>query len=1069
MLDDDLWPPSTSSGAPAPLRRYLLPCAIGLSLASFGIDLRFSLETVTGAGYVLAMLVSLWSSRVRHAAATAALSVALLAIAPLLAAHAGDARSALLGHAPLVVMVIAIAASGRANLRRVRRESLALARAERESDAVRAALVRAEEAELRLERASRSSLAGHWELDYTKRTRWHSASFQALLGYEEKTRTDAIDAATEHTHPEHRQRALEAFEHYKRTRAPYDVTVPLRTADGSYRWYRMRGGAEFGPDGEPVRVAGSVQDVHQQKLAEDALREVQARFERAVHGTQDGLWEIDLSGTSGRFWLSPRMHELLGFEVGELGEHQEVLRELVHPADVALSDEAVRTQLEKGVPLDVELRMRTKKGEYRWYRMRGSPGLDAAGRVVRTSGSMQDVTDARAAREALVRATAAAEAASRAKSAFLATMSHEIRTPMNGIIGMTALLSDTVLGRVQREYAEAIRTSANSLLAIINDILDFSKIEAGKLEMESLEMDLRGNVEDVGAMLAVQAAQKDLELIVHVHADVPQVVRSDPQRIRQCLLNLLGNAVKFTTAGEIVLQVRVLARRDGAAVVRFEVRDTGIGIAPEAHADLFRPFTQADSSTTRKFGGTGLGLSIVKRLVELMGGEIGMQSEPGKGSRFWFDLPLVALEPSGRSAKLRLYGAGRRILLVDDSETNRRALAGQLESFGFTVQTAASGARALAELQRAVSSGAPYEAVLIDYQMPDTDGAALGGRLAADPNLAGVRRVLLTSLDRAGDPARFAALGFAGYLTKPVRTRELRECLQHVLAQDGEGWSTSTNPLIARAQLANPTPRQYVGRVLVVEDNPVNQKVAQKFLERMGCSVRVASDGTEAVAASAEERFDLILMDMQMPKMDGLTATRTIRAREAGSARTPIVALTANVLAGQFQSCFDAGMDDVLAKPLEIARLHDVLERFVAPLPAPPAVPERRPGPDLAPPPLDLARLAKLAGGDHAFMSELVSVFRASAASALAALRVALTETLDRQALLHEAHKLKGASDNVGASRLRELALRVESTAPTASFEELTRGVEALARELGELDAFCAGTDFATILPRRAS
>jgi PAS domain S-box-containing protein len=1024
----------------------VLPCAIVLALGTCALDLRFGVGTLTGAGYVLAVLVGLCSARRQHALATAALSVALILLVPFLSTQPPERGRALLEHLPLALMVIGMAAFGLVNLRRVIRESD------------------------RLERASRWSLAGHWELDYVKGTRWHSASFQALLGYEEKALMDSVELATEQTHPDHRPRGFEAFAHYQRTGAPYDVTVQLKTVDGSYRWYRTRGGAELGPDGRVLRVAGSAQDVHQQKIAEDRLLEVQARFERAVHGTQDGLWEIDLTGLAGRFWLSPRMHEILGYEDGELADNQGVLRGLVHPSDLALSDAAVQRQLEKAVPIDIEVRMRTKSGEYRWYRMRGSPGVDATGRVIRTSGSMQDVTESRAAREALVRATEAAEAASRAKSSFLATMSHEIRTPMNGIIGMTLLLLDTVLGRVQREYAEAIHTSANSLLAIINDILDFSKIEAGKIEMESLEMELRSNVEDVGALMALQAAQKDLEVIVHIHSDVPQIVRTDPQRIRQCLLNLVGNAIKFTTAGEIVLEVRSLGRRGGKSVVRFEVRDTGIGIAPEAHADLFRPFTQADSSTTRKFGGTGLGLSIVKRLIELMGGEVGVHSELGKGSTFWFDLPLEPLEPSGRSAQLRLYGGGRRILIVDDNATHRLALSGQLESFGFTAQAVTSGALALEELHRADAAGEPYAAVLIDDPMSDMDDAMLGERIAAEPALGAARRIVLTSLDRAGDPARFAALGFAAYLTKPVRARELRECLEQVLMHDGEGWSTGTHPLVTRGVLTSAAAlRQYVGHVLVVEDNPVNQKVAQKFLERMGCRVQVASDGTEAVEACSQEHFDLILMDMQMPRMDGLAATRAIRAREGGGRRTPVVALTANVLAGQFQSCIEAGMDDVLTKPLEVARLQDVLERFIAPLPEVPSASVRQAGPELGSAPLDLARLANLAGTDTAFMSELVGVFRTSAALLLTELRRALASGPDRTQLLREAHRLKGASANVGAMGLRELAVRLESLAPAADREELGRCVEAIAAELAELDRFFSRADFATIVPRYAS
>ncbi len=932
-------------------------------------------------------------------------------------------------------------------------------------------LHRLRDAERRLERASLSSLEGHWELDYIKRTRWHSSSFEALLGHDGVERFGPLEDAGAYTHPDDRSIVAQTMERYLKTGAPLDFVVRLQMADGSYRWFRMRGGiVGRNAEGKPDRVCGAAQDVHEQKLAEDALREVRARFERAVHGTQDGLWEFDLSGPESRAWLSPRLHALLGFEDGELGDDQEALRRRVHPDDLAMSDEAVSRQLADGTPLDTEVRLLTRGGEYRWYRLRGSPGFDAAGRVIRTSGSIQDVTEGREAREALLRATEAAQSANRAKTAFLATMSHEIRTPMNGIIGMTALLADTVLGRVQREYAEAIRTSSNSLLAIINDILDFSKIEAGKLEIESLEMDLRGNVEEVGSMMALQAAMKDLELIVDVRSDVPQTVLADPQRIRQCLVNLVGNAIKFTTQGEIVIEVRLEGQSDGIAQVRFEVRDTGIGVAPEARAELFQPFTQADSSTTRKFGGTGLGLSIVKRLVELMGGEVSVASDVGKGSVFGFTLPLKVLEASARASVPARDGGGQRILVVDDNETNRRVLTGHLAYGHFDAQAAASAADALALMRRATAENRPYEAVLIDYQMPDMDGAMLGERIAGDPLLSHARLVLLTSLDRKGDHTRFASMGFAAYLTKPIRGRELRECLQHVLAREAEEWTTGTQPLVTRGTLANASSqRQYGGRVLVVEDNPVNQKVAQKFLERLGCTVRVVGDGAEAVDACARERFDLILMDMQMPVMDGVSATRAIRTRESGSSRTPIVALTANVLASQFQSCLDAGMDDVLAKPLEPARLQDVLERFVLGTPtcAAAAAP-RAAGPSLASPPVDLARLGSLAADDTAFMRELLAAFQASAASALQEMRDSHAGG-ERIRLQRAAHKLKGASENIGAGRLRDLALQIESRASDAPSEQLAQWIGAIAAELVELDGFFSTTDLAALAQRRAS
>jgi two-component system sensor histidine kinase/response regulator len=787
-----------------------------------------------------------------------------------------------------------------------------------------------------------------------------------------------------------------------------------------------------GEDGRMARLLG---------VSWDVTNEIEAakRFERAVNGTQDGLWELDAEGTA---WCSPRVGELLGYAPNELPSDTNFLRDFLHPDDAATVSSALQAHFHSGAAYDVELRLRTRSGNYRWYRARASAERDDSGKPRRLSGSLQDVTDARAARDALLQATQAAEAANRAKSEFLANVSHEIRTPMNGIIGMTGLLLDTMMDRTQRDYAETIRSSADSLLTVINDILDFSKIEAGKLDIESIDLDLRAAVEEVGGMLALQAAAKHLELIVNVHPDVPAHVSSDPQRLRQCLINLVGNAIKFTRIGEIVIEVRNVGERDGRALTQFEVRDTGIGIAPETLRTLFQPFVQADTSTTRHFGGTGLGLSIVHRLITMMGGEVGAESQADRGSRFWFTLPL---QPASAAAPDTpdLTRLGRRILVVDDNETNRRVVAGQLIHVGYEVSLASSGVDALSMLRQAIVDEHPFEAVLVDYRMDDMDGAVLGERINSDARTASARMVMLTSVDEHGDARRFAALGFAAYLTKPVRTRELLECLDRVLSCDAKQWHLQSQPIVTRGTLVgSDSQRRYRGRVLLIEDNPVNQKVAVRLLERMGCSVRVADNGAEGVKAYSEHLFDIVLMDLQMPVMDGLTATRRIRELEGAGKQTPIVALTANAMTGQLERCTEAGMNAFLTKPIELPRLLETLERYGLSMQKSDRL-ERAGSRSDTGTPVDLARLNELTDGDPEFAYELTSTFVASGEQVLSEIDHAIA-AFDRPALSRAAHKLKGASANIHAEPLCALALALETQAPQLDQPRLKELIEEL-------------------------
>ena len=913
-----------------------------------------------------------------------------------------------------------------------------------------------------------------WETDFEGCFTFYSDRRQSAAGLDpsELVGRSRLDVARQ-IMPDEQWRQHAEDVHARRPFREFEFST-LRK-DGTLHYMTISGTPTYGADGEFVGYRGTGRDITDRVRLKHRSEASMRLLERTVEHIPIGVSVMDA-------------------DLNIVAYNEAFLRTLHFPPEL----------FKRGDPLEKFLRHNAGRGEYGpgdleeqiasrlalasgfkahcFERTRGDGvTLEVHGNPVPGGGFVTLYTDITARKEFennLIEARLAAESTARAKSEFLATMSHEIRTPMNGVLGLAEMLLDSPLSAEQRDHMETLHRSARALLEILNDILDLSKIEAGKLALEPIAFDLVHAIEDVAGLWAPRAGEKELELAVHIAADCPRDLIGDPGRIRQVLGNFIGNAVKFTERGHVIIEVRCTSHSMDSVRLRIAVLDTGIGIDEEARKRLFEPFTQADASTTRRYGGTGLGLAICKRLVNLMGGTLDVTSKPGEGSEFRFSVDLRLAKAPKAIVRVELHDV--HALIVDNHPVNRMVLQAQLQGFGMRVTTANDAEQAVIRVRDAALKKDPFRIAVLDQCMPDMNGMELGSQLLDEHGANTPRLVLLTSAGRKGDGALARNAGFAGYLNKPARRDQLHDLLAAALGMRGAG------ELLTRHRIEEDTSR-FHGRVLLVEDNAINRKVAGAVLRKLGLDVSEAVDGRQAVAMVETTRYDMVFMDLHMPEMDGLEATSVIRAAESGSARrTPIVALTASVMKETRDQCAAAGMDAFVPKPFVRAEIIGVLRRFIAepadlrgtetalaqngPATAQEAPAATRhastgtpgaPGASGTNGAIDVARLDSIREAMQDEFPALLDAYLENATTLLVQLREGAARS-DAKAMHLPAHTLKSASANLGAMTLSGLAADLEAQARTgtvidaaeksarleAEFARVSRALSAIASRL---------------------
>jgi PAS domain S-box-containing protein len=779
--------------------------------------------------------------------------------------------------------------------------------------------------------------------------------------------------------------------------------------------------------------ASLVEQMTERKRIEQVQYESNSILRAIIEGTTDSVYVKDLSGRY--LMINPAGARRFGRPAEEvIGRHD---TQMYSPDIARMIVEGDRRVVASGRTQTYE-ELGTAAGETRTYLSTKGPYRDPQGNIIGLIGISRDITERKLIEEELAAARDAALEAARLKSEFLANMSHEIRTPMNGIVGMTGLLLNTELTRRQREFAIDIQSSVDALLTILNDILDFSKIEAGKLKLEDVDFDLHVLVESVAEFVGRQAQGKGLELAFHVNGDVPARLRGDPGRLRQVLINLLSNAVKFTDLGEVVLRVTKTGDTHGHVVLHFSVTDTGIGIGESSQRLLFRPFTQADGSAARRHGGTGLGLAISKQIVEYMHGEIGVRSAPRQGSTFWFTARLV--KQSGVAASTAEKGSTLRgvpLLIVDDNETNRKILQAQADSWGMPNESAPDATEALTLLRRRADAGDPFSIAILDMEMPGMDGLTLARAIKSEPAIAATRLVLMSPTDYHADPEQLNETGIIACLAKPVKQSQLFTCLVSIMAgivppspdYEAESHGAGRRLRLVGQSLSTEDLRGGT-RILIAEDQLVNQKVLLYQLQELGYSADAVSSGWQVLEALEGGAYDLILMDCQMPELDGYETTAEVRRREGPSAHTPIIAVTAHAFESDREKCLSAGMDDYISKPVNPQTLKIILERWLSPN-------SRGVAPDASRAD-DVARLediiapsvlasfrAATSGNDDNPVRALLDLYLRETRPQLDGLSEALARR-DARALQQTAHGIKGSSASLGIDKMAMLCGELE-------------------------------------------